>query len=293
MITTIKSGNVTAKVDSIGGQWRSFEKDGKEYIWQGNPEFWASSAPILFPVVGRLRNKVMTVGGKEYPMNIHGFARDMSMEILEKSENSVTFRLTDNAETKAAYPWSFDFRVTYTLEGDRLTCSFRVENRDDREMLFGLGGHPGFNVPMAAGEKFEDYLLEFEKEEILASNHVNEDEAISASKKDIILESGRVLPLERSLFNNDALIFEDICSKWVNLVHRDTGKGIHFVYEDFPIFAVWTRGEPQNAPYVCLEPWFGMGFRDDEGTALEEKYGIQHLAPGAVFTAEFSAEIID
>ncbi len=293
MIVTIQSGNVSAQIDSFGGQLLSFEKDGKEYIWQRNPAYWNSCAPILFPVVGRLRNKVLSVKGRDYPMTMHGFVRDFELEVTDRQAHSVTFRLTGSDKTRALYPWNFCFEVTFTLEGDKLTCGFRVENRDSEEMLFCLGGHPGFNVPMAAGEAFEDYQLEFEKEEILESNHVNEDEAISASRKDAVLDSGRILPLERSLFNNDAMIFEDIQSKWVNLVSRETGKGIHFAYPGFPILAVWTKGEPLDAPYVCLEPWFGMGFRDDEGTALEQKYGVQHLAPGGVFTAAFSAEIID
>lgn len=293
MLETIQSGNVTAKIKSRGGELASFAKNGKEYIWQGNPEFWSGQAPVLFPVVGRLKDGVLGIKGKDYPMPKHGFVRDMELEVTARKENSVTFSLTGNAATKEYYPWNFAFSVCFTLVGNTLTCTFRVENTDSESILFGVGGHPAFNVPMAAGERFEDYQLEFEHEEILESNHVREDDAIMAETKDLILENGRVLPLERKLFNNDAMIFEGIKSKWVKLVHKDTKAGIQFSYESFPVLAVWTKGEPVEAPYVCLEPWFSMGFRDNENGNLEDKYGIQRLQPGEVFTAAFSAEIIE
>lgn len=294
MIQEISCGSVSAKIDSLGAQLLSFTKNGKEYIWQRNPEFWENCAPILFPVVGRLRDGVLTIQGKDYPMPIHGFVRSTEMEVSEKTDSSVTFTLSDSPKTMEYYPWKFRFSVTFSLVGNTLTTHFLVENRDTEEMLFGLGGHPAFNVPMEEGAKFTDYQLEFEKEELLAGNDcAPETIEIYSEKKHVILDGGRVLPLERKLFNQDAMIFEDIASRWVNLVHKDTGKGIHFSYGDFPILAVWTRGEPQEAPYVCLEPWYSMGFRDDEGTNIENKYGIQHLAPGKTFTAEFSAEIMD
>lgn len=293
MIQTIQSGNVVAKIKNFGGELTSFTKDGKEYLWQGNPEFWDGQAPVLFPVVGRLKNGVLAIKGKNYPMPKHGFVREMELEVADKSEDSITFSLSQNEITKQYYPWDFAFSVQYTLTESKLTCRFLVENTDKESIFFGVGGHPAFNVPMNDGEKFEDYQLEFEKEETLYSNHVREDDAIMAEEKDLMLKSGRILPLKRSLFNNDAMIFEDIASKQVDLVHKDTHKGIRFAYEDFPVLAVWTRGEELDAPYVCLEPWCSMGFRDNEDGSIETKYGIQSLQPGEIFTVQFSVEIMD
>lgn len=294
MIQTITSENVTAKIETNGAELMSFAKAGKEYLWQGNPEFWEDRAPVLFPVVGRSKDEVLNIKGKDYPMPGHGFARHTEMNIVEKTENSVTLHMTQSKKTKEYYPWDFAFTVTYTLEGSKLTTAFRVENCDDEPMLFGLGGHPGFHLPMHAGEKFEDYCLEFEQEEVLWSNQVLDNGYISATQKNLLLDSGRVLPLKRALFNHDAIIFEDIKSHSVNLIHKDTRKGIHFTYNGFQTFASWTREEPcEGATFLCLEPWISMGIRDDEGYTLEEKYGIQTLNPGEVFTASFSAEIID
>lgn len=294
MIVTIAKGDVSAAVDSHGAQLISMKKGDKEYIWQRDPKFWAGCAPILFPVVGRLRDGVLRIDGKDYPMPMHGFVRDMELAVTAQSESAVTFSLTDNEKTKEFYPWSFSFAVTFSMEGDKLTVSFAVENRDDKTMIFGLGGHPAFNVPMEDGAAFTDYQLVFEKEERLDTDICNmETIEIYGDEKKTVLDGGRTLPLVRSLFNGDALIFEDIISRSVDLVHKDTKKGIRFAYGDFPILAVWTRGEPQEAPYVCLEPWYSMGFRRGESTDINDKYGMQHLEPGKTFVAAFSAEILD
>ena len=292
MLKTIKNGTITAKIDTLGAELKSLVKDGVEYIWQCDPKYWSSCAIVLFPVVARLKNQVLTIDGKDYPMTMHGFVREAELEVINHTESSITFRYEDNELTHTMYPWKFIFDVTFSIENDVLKCGFQVVNTDETEMLFCVGGHPGFNVPMFDGDKFEDYCLVFEKEEVLWSNHVNEDESISATNKDLILDGGNVVDLKRCLFNNDAMIFEDIKSDWVNLVNKKTGKGIHFEYKDFPTLAVWTRGEPSDAPYVCLEPWIGMGFRDNENSNMEEKFGVLKLAPGKTFDAAFTMEII-
>lgn len=294
MIQTITSGLVTAKIETNGAELMSLTRGGKEYLWQGNPEFWEDRAPVLFPVVGRSKDNVLNIKGKDYSMPDHGFAQHTEMDVTEKTEDSVTLSMTQSEKTKEYYPWDFRFSVTYTLKDCKLTTAFRVENQDQEPLLFALGGHPGFNLPMNEGEKFEDYCLEFEKEEVLMSNQVLDNGHISATQKNLLLDSGRVLPLHRALFNHDAIIFEDIQSQWVKLVHKETRKGICFSYNGFQTFASWTREEPCNgATFLCLEPWIGMGIRDNEGYTMEEKYGIQTLKPGEVFTASFSAEIID
>ncbi len=294
MIQTITSGAVTASIETVGAELMSLTQNGKEYLWQGNPEFWEDRAPVLFPVVGRSKDDTLNIKGKDYPMPFHGFAQYTEMDVTEKTEDSITLSMTQSENTKKFYPWSFRFSVTYTLKGKELTTTYRVENQDTESLLFGLGGHPGFNLPMNEGENFEDYCLEFEQEEVLLSNQVFDNGCISATQKNLLLDRGRVLPLHRSLFNHDAIIFEDIKSKSVKLIHKETGKGILFSYPDFPVFAAWTREEPcGGATFLCLEPWISMGIRDNEGYTMEEKCGIQTLNPKEVFTASFSAKIID
>lgn len=294
MIKTITNGIIRAQIDTKGAELISLQKDGKEYIWQRNPEFWKDCSPILFPVVGRSKDKILNIKGKDYPMPSHGFVQYTELTVEAESETAVTLSMTQSEETKKLYPWDFKFLVTYSLEGAKLTVALRVENTDDEAIMFGIGGHPGFNLPMNDGESFEDYCLEFEKEEELYSNRVLDNGYISATQKDLLLSEGTRLPLTRSLFNHDAIIFEDIASKWVKLIHQKSQKGIRFCYDGFPIFAAWTREEPYDgATFLCLEPWIGMGIRDNEGYTLEEKYGIKTLLSGEDFTVSFSAEIMD
>ena len=286
MVYSIESNGFSAKFDSYGARLISLkDREGLEYIWQRDARYWSDCAPILFPVIARTRDGKITANGKEYRMPKHGLLRNAEFKVAEQKPEAITFMSAANEETKEAYPWNYVFYVTFSLCDNQLTTAFRVENKDESQMYFCLGAHPAFNVPLTNEEAFEDWRLVFEKEEVLYSNHTNEDESTSA-KKDLILAAGNNLPLRRTLFDNDAMIFEEIGSKKVELIGK-SGRGVSFAYEDFPNLAIWTKGEPSDAPYVCLEPWFGMGFRDDEGYAIEEKYGVLKLEPQKDFTASF------
>lgn len=288
----ITNGIITAEIDTLGGQLVSLKKNNVEYMWQRDAEYWSGCAPILFPVVGRLRNGILTIKGKDYPMPKHGFARDSVMTVVNKNEKSVKFKLKSSDETKKLYPWDFEFTVEFALEENVLGVSFEVGNTDKEDIMFGLGGHPAFNVPMYDGDKFTDYKLEFDKEEVLESNYVNSDDSISADKKEVILSGGKSINIVRSLFNNDALIFENIKSRTISLVNNEN-KGIKFSFDNFTTFAVWTKGEPEEANFVCLEPWISMGFRDNEDSKIENKCGMKKLASGEKFEAAFKIEICD
>lgn len=291
MVYSIESAGFSAKLDTCGARLISLQDpEGTEYIWQRDPQYWADCAPILFPVIARSRDGKITAGGQEYPMPKHGLLRNAEFMVSEKKADAITLVSHADEETKKAYPWQYAFYATFSLCKNQLTTTYCVENHDEQMLYFCLGAHPAFRVPLTDEEKFEDWKLVFEKEEVLYSNHTNEDESTSANK-DLILSAGRELPLRRSLFNNDAMIFEGIQSKCVQLVGKKN-KGISFAYPDFPNLAVWSKGEPSDAPFVCLEPWFGMGFRDDEGYAIEEKHGVQTLEAGKRFTASFTVTML-
>lgn len=292
MTEKITNGELSAEIDSFGSQLISLKKGGVEYIWQRDPEFWDECAPILFPTIGRPKDDVLTIDGKDYPMPGHGFIRISELSLIDKTPDSVTYMLSDNDMTRELYPWSFKFYSKFIIRDGKLVNELTVENTDSCEIYFSLGGHPAFNVPMFEGEKFTDYKLEFEKEEVLESNIVADPVCILSQEKELILSEGRELPIKRSLFHNDAMIFERIQSDWVKLINGE-GKGVKFYYKDFPTLAVWTRGEPSEAPFVCLEPWIGMAVRDNETGDIKDKYDIRCLKPEEKFTAEFSIEIID
>jgi len=165
MIHTIKSDALTVSVSELGAELQSIrDGSGTEFLWQGDPKYWSDRALTIFPYVARLTGKQYTLFSKTYSMGIHGFARTSMFSPIVSSESSVTLRMTNNEETRVQYPYSFVFDVTYSLSGSRITVKYEVTNRSGETMYFGIGGHPGFNVPNAPGLRFEDYCLEFEED---------------------------------------------------------------------------------------------------------------------------------
>ncbi|MEG2380423.1 MAG: aldose 1-epimerase family protein [Oscillospiraceae bacterium] len=293
MIYTIKDNSSVAKIDSVGATLISFiGKSGEEVIWQRDENFWGGSAPILFPVVGKTKDGIITVDGVDYPMPKHGIVRKEEFEMIESSENQITFKYTSSEKTLAMYPWEFELFATFKIENGELTNTLKVRNIDTEEMYFCIGAHPAFNVPRDASETFEDWQIEFEVAEPLYSIRMCEDDFIHNFHEPIV-ESGNVLPLKRSLFNDDAVMFERLESRSVKLVSSKTGKGVNFSFYGFPTLALWTREAPFKANFLCLEPWRGMAPRIGEGTDLKKKFDVQSVSPYADFTVGYTIGIID
>lgn len=291
MIHTISNGKLTAKIDSLGSQLISMtDQNGLEYIWQRETPYWQQCAPIPFPVVGRCKDGIITVDGQDYPMpDCHGFAQNMDFETAELTDSSVTLRIRDNEETRKAYPFAFLFEVTHKIENDTLSTVLRVVNRSDREMPFGVGGHPGYRLPLLPDEKFTDYELDFGKPLTLDTSCVDENFMISSTLARRVVTDARTLSLDRNLFAADALIFENPPFDSVILRSKKSGLGIHFGFKGFSTFAVWTEAAPSEAAFLCLEPWNGMGVRSGEGTELAKKKGTLFLAPQQEFVCTYSA----
>lgn len=294
MVHEIFSDDLRVGIDSLGAQLISIkDNDGLEYIWQRNPDVWAKSSPVLFPVVGRSRGGILNIGGKDYKMPIHGFIASSEMTVSEKKDNEITFFISSNDELKNVYPFDFEFYVIFALSGKKLTVTYKVINKDSKEMYFGCGGHTGFSLALTKDDKFENWDLEFEYDEPLWANDTDMKEVeISSDKKHEIQREGNVVHLKRELFDNDAMIFENLKSKVITLKNRVLGKRIVFGYADYPVIAVWTKARPCDAAtYVCLEPWQSMGFRSGEGNTIEEKFDIVKLARGAEKDYSFDMEI--
>ena len=230
--------------------------DGTEYLWQGNPEFWAGRAYNIFPFVGRLFGGKYTLGGKTYELGIHGFARKSEMEASHPSADRLVFTLRDDDATRAQYPFSFAFHVEYTLRGATLEIAYRVENAGEGEMAFGIGGHPGFNVPLAPGLRFEDYRLVFDDARTPSLELFSDDCFVTGEKRPYPLENGRELPLRHDLFDDDALVFSDV-SRAVTLKTEKDSRFVRVEYPDMPYLGVWHRPKSE-APYVCIEPWANL-----------------------------------
>ena len=277
-------------IKSIGAELCSIENTltKTEYIWQGAPEFWNSHAPILFPVIGALKNDSYTFEGQKYAMPKHGFFRNNENIILNKKENNkIVFSLKYSEDTLKIYPFKFELEVSFILKGKSLTIKHEVYNLDPHPIYFSIGGHPAFNAPLFPGEIYEDYFLEFDHDMDLTTAVLTKDGLISnASEK--VLKNEDKIHLRKDLFDNDALIFQDIPSKNVSLISKHSGKILSVEYQDFENLGIWAK---PNAPYVCIEPWLGIADFEDTDQDLKNKKGINKLMPTQSFSASYTIEI--
>lgn len=283
MITTISNSNLTAQIKHLGAELCSLKNNSnKEYIWNANPAFWGKHSPVLFPIVGTLKNNSYTFENQEYHLSRHGFAREMEFNLIEKSESSATFSLTSTSKTKEIFPFDFDLHLIYTLEDNKLKIAYKVFNSNNKTMPFAIGAHPAFDLP----HNFENYSLAFEKEEP-HSYYLLEEGLISNSTNALELNKNS-LALHYPLFENDALVFKNIASKSITIL-ENSNPFLKVNFSNFPDLGIWT---PPNAPFICIEPWFGYSDTVDQSGSILNKEGIQLLEANAHFNAEFSIEIL-
>lgn len=273
----LKKGSLRAAARTLGGELVSWkDKDGQEYIWEGDPAFWSGQNPILFPVVGSLKDGRVEIGGKTYEMGRHGFARGMEFSLADQGEDFVTLELRENEETLKHYPFPFSLKVTHRLLEDGFSTTFTVENTGDASMPFCIGAHTAIRIP--EGERFEDYELLFSEKE-QADSHLLSPEGIILhnGRRPMLDESGRIALDYDTFARMDTIIFSLLRSGKVSLVHRETGSGVELDFHEFPMVAFWTK---PGAPYLCLEPWQGCAAWDDESGRFEDKPFCVILKPG-------------
>jgi galactose mutarotase-like enzyme len=243
-----------------------------EYIWNANPKFWGKSSPILFPIVGQLKSDTYQYKNKTYSLPRHGFARDHIFEVESRNTNKAVFLLKSSVESKEVYPFDFELRVVYTIEGEKLNVEYQVKNLSDEVMFFSLGAHPAFNVPLIQKTKYTDYYLEFSEEETAPRWTITKQGQIDEPES--FLHSATTLPLDKKLFSNDALVFKGLKSTRISLRSTVHAHGFHFAFEGFPFFGIWAA---PDADFVCLEPWCGIADSVKHNQELSEKEGIQKI----------------
>lgn len=290
MIYEIKNGGITAKIDSLGAQMISLERDGVEYLWVGDPKYWTGHATVLFPIVGALRDDKALINGQWIQMGQHGFARHKDFALKDQQPNAIALTLTANEETRAVYPFSFAFTVTYTLTENGVITAFTVENTGDVSMPYSVGGHPGFNLPAGEDAAFEDYTVVFEQDEHQVCPEIDMSARLIDWDKQGFRLDGREIPLQHSLFYQDALIFENLNSRKVKIVNKASGKGVAMDFSGFPMLGIWSAAN--DGPYVCLEPWTGCATLLSEGDEFAEKKGMTMLPAGETARHSFSVEIL-
>lgn len=286
----IKNSHLKVCISTKGAQMKSIQnKDGKEFLWQGSKETWEDSAPNLFPYVGRLTKGTYTLHGKEYYMGIHGFAMLKEFSVLKQSEDSVSFALEDDMETRDQYPFSFQFCVTYQLHKNEIIITYQVYNKGKDTMYFGLGGHPGFNLPLNEHLTFEDYVIEFENQIEPIQIGMSEDCFVTEKNRKFILDEGKYLSLRHDLFNHDAIILQSMGNKVV-LKSKKSKEEITVSFADMKYLGIW-HWPKSNVNYICIEPWTSLPARKDVVEELSEQKDLINLIPGGTYKNTYSIQI--
>lgn len=287
----ITSGENYAVLGLDGAMLNSLNKNNTEYLWQGDAKYWAGQAPVCFPITGVLPNGEMQAFGKRCTMKRHGVARINPFEVLEQHKNSVTFVQRSDENTKRDFPFDYELKIKYTINGDTVTNEYIVTNTGEDKLPFVIGGHPAFNCPLSNGEKFEDYKVVFDKnitKPCLRPDH--HTGLVNVYENFDEMHGGDTLSLVHELFEEkDALIFENCEAKSATLIGK-SGKGVKIEFQDMNNLLIWSA--VGNAPFVALEPWTGLASCNDEDGLFEHKRGMTVLEKDETASFKFKITMI-
>ena len=280
-MTTIENDILSVSINSKGAELDSIYHKGNqiEYLWSGDPAFWAKKSPILFPIVGTLKENTYYFENKAYGLGRHGFARDMEFKVVNESACTIHFLLVSDRETVKKFPFSFEFSIIYTVAKNYLTVTYIMKNISNKEMYFSVGGHPAFKVPLVESTTYDDYYLEFNSIENAPRWPISKEGLIEPVPVSF-LNNTRRLPLRKELFSEDALVFKGLSSHSVSLKSDKTVHGLEFDFTGFPFLGIWAA---KNADFVCIEPWCGIADPVETNQQLAEKEGINKLRGGDIF----------
>ncbi|MGG7178244.1 aldose 1-epimerase family protein [Clostridium paraputrificum] len=290
MIYSLENSTVKITASNHGGEIHSLTSKitGTEYLWNGNPEFWKYHAPILFPIVGKVKDLKYRVDGIEYELPQHGLARISDFNLLSQSEDSITFELKYSEDTLKVYPYKFSLQITYSLEENAVKVTYTVNNLDDKEIFFSIGAHPAFMCPIEENEKLEDYSFKFNSKETSSIMLLNKQGYFTGERLDY-LNNSDTIPLSKEVFNNDALVFDDLKSNKITIQSKNHSKSLSLDFTGFPYMGLWAPAA--GAPFVCIEPWFGHADYDNFTGELKEKEGIISLDENKSFGCSYTISI--
>lgn len=279
MIYNAETENFSLAVKEMGAELNSFKskKTGIEYIWCGNTDIWYGQSPILFPIIGRLLDDKYMLDGKEYTMPKHGIVRKKPFELVENNGDSLVFVQKYDDESLKMYPYKFELKVKFEIKENGLKVTHTVTNLDDKEMYYSFGAHPAFNCEI--GDR-----LEFNNDTELYTEKIDHESILIDGIFPVFTDENK-LELTESLFDEDALILSDYNSTEIALKSDNHNRVVNFKF-DSPILGIWAK---PNAPYVCIEPWWGINDNYDKKDDLSQKRGIMSLNPSE--SKDFSWEI--
>lgn len=286
----LSSPSLAAAVETRGGELVSLrDRAGTEYIWQGDPAFWSGQNPILFPIVGSLKNGRVNINGRCFEMDRHGFARRCDFTLAERGTDFAVLELRESPETLERYPFPFVLRVRHRLLENGFSTAFTVENPGEAPLPFCIGAHTAINCPLFQGERFEDYELAFDQAEDADTLLLSPEGLIRDGQTEPMLSAGKVT-LDYNAFRRlDTMIFQDLRSRRVDLRHRETGRGVSLDFSRFPMAAFWTK---PGGPFLCMEPWHGCAALEGESGDFRDKPHVMTLAPGEKKELAYSFTIL-
>ena len=289
-VYTLENEQIKIAIESFGAELKSLQDvaTGTEYMWNADPAYWKRTSPVLFPLVGSLKNKKYIYQDKEYPMSQHGFARDREFILADQKENEIWFELREDEQSLEVYPFAFLLRIGYVIKERKVEIHWQVENTNQSRMYFSIGGHPAFMCPLVDGTKQTDYAIAFDVQEQVTSSMIGHDGLLSDKKQIYTLNQG-VLPITEHLFDDDALIIEHDQAHEVSLLTGE-GKPYLTVRFDAPLFGIWSP-PGKNAPFICIEPWYGRCDSENFDGTLEQRAWGNQLAAGEMFKCQYEVEI--
>lgn len=292
MTITLQRGALCACADPLGGELVRLQCDGLDYLWDGDPAYWSGRNPILFPIVGNLKDESVVIGARTFHMARHGFARRSTFSVAEQGEDFAVFQLRESAGTLEQYPFPFSLRVTHRLLDNGFSTRFQVSNPGPAPMPFCIGAHTAFRCPLTPEERFEDYCLVFDHPETADSLLLSPRGLLRSGQGRRFLSHEDALPLRYDDFAQlDTLIFQGLRSTGVCLRSGRTGRGVRMEFDGFPLIAFWTKGD-LRAPFLCLEPWHGCAaFEEEDGQFLHKPHCVL-LEPGAEKTLEYRVTLL-
>lgn len=282
----IENNILKVEIAAKGAELQSiYNKETKlEYMWSGDAAFWGKKSPVLFPIVGGLKNNEYEFEGNKYTLLRHGFARDNEFAVNTISNTTIQFILTSSDQTNQVYPFDFKFTVEYALNENTVSCTYKVENTGLKTMYFSVGAHPAFAIPLTNNTSFDDWFLEFNITENCGIHPLTKDGLVKTNAVPQ-LNNSNTLPLTKELFYNDALVFKNLQSTTIAIKSNKSNNGLQMTFNGFPYFGIWSA---KDANFVCLEPWLGIADGEDASGKLQEKEGIISLPATEKFKATWS-----
>ena len=280
MLYSLENDKLCVQVRSYGAELRSIKEreDETEYLWDGNPQWWKYSSPVLFPIVGKLQDGKYRVNGNEFELPGHGFGRISEYQLVERRQDYIEFALKWSEESLASYPWKFQLNVAYALKDKTVEVIWKVQNLDDKEMVYSIGAHTAFRCPLVQGEEFSDYYLKFNQEEDNLNMPLNSKGQFLKAQGKTHLQ-GQQLDLNYEMFAGDALAYKGLKSDVVTICSHKSDKKVSMEAKDFPFWGFWTPAQG-GAPFLCLEPWQGHADYEGYDGEFAEREGSLKLASG-------------